>query len=36
MSVFSAPELKKIRVLQQPANGGDEPQRLLTEVEMTM
>ena len=36
LKIFSQTELKKIKVLSQPTNGGDEPQRLLTEVALTM
>ena len=35
MKIFSQTELKKIKVMSQPTNGGDEPQRLLTEVALT-
>ena len=36
LKIFSQTELKKIKVLSQPTNGGDEPQRLLTEVALTV
>ena len=35
MAIFSHSELKKIKQMSNPACGGDEPQRLLTEVELT-
>jgi serine/threonine protein kinase len=35
MFVFSQSELKKIKVLSQPACGSGSPQRLLTEVDLT-
>ena len=35
MAIFSHSELKKIKQMSNPASGGDEPQRLLTEVELT-
>ena len=35
MKIFTQTELKKIKVMSQPTNGGDEPQRLLTEVALT-
>ena len=35
MKIYSQSELKKIKTLSQPTNGGDEPQRLLTEVALT-
>ena len=35
LKIYSQSELKKIKILSQPTNGGDEPQRLLTEVALT-
>ena len=35
MAIFSNSELKKIKTMSNPVFGGDEPQRLLTEVELT-
>ena len=35
MAIFSKAELKKIKTMSNPVFGGDEPQRLLTEVELT-
>ena len=35
LKIYSQSELKKIKTLSQPTNGGDEPQRLLTEVALT-
>ena len=35
MAIFSHSELKKIKQMSNPASGGDEAQRLLTEVELT-
>jgi len=36
MEIFSHSELKKIKTLSQPCSGSEEPQRLLTEVDLTM
>lgn len=35
MAIFSNSELKKTKTMSNPVFGGDEPQRLLTEVELT-